>query len=52
MVGFVNNIKYVDDDVEYMGMFHEFVQQVYMESKGEGLSSDPILETKQWIARL
>jgi hypothetical protein len=27
-------------------------REVYMESKGVGLSGDPILEPKQWIAWL
>jgi hypothetical protein len=52
MLGCVNKLKYVDHDVADMGKFPEFVQQVYMESKGEGPSGDPILEPKQWIAGL
>jgi len=52
MLGFVNKINYDDHDVVYMGNFPEFVQKVYMESKGEGPAGDPILEPKQWIGGL
>jgi hypothetical protein len=52
MLGCVNKLKYVDHDVADRGKFPEFAQQVYMESKGEGPSGDPILEPKEWIAGL
>jgi hypothetical protein len=52
MLGFVNKIKYDDHDFPYMGKFPKFVKHIYMESKGEGPSRDPILEPKQWIAGL
>ena len=46
MLGYVNKLKYVDHDVENIGKFPDFAQQVYMESIGEGPSGDPILEPK------
>ena len=52
MLGCVNKLKYVDHDVPNKGKFHEFMQQVYMESKGEGAEGDPIMEPKNWIAGL
>jgi hypothetical protein len=47
MLGSINKLKYVDHDVEETRNLCEFVQQVYMESRGEGPSRDPILELKQ-----
>jgi hypothetical protein len=52
MLGFVNKLKYVDHDVADIGKFPKFVQQVYMDNRGEGPLVDPILEPKQWIIGL
>jgi len=52
MLGCVNKLKYVDHNVTDRRKFPEFLQQVYMERKGEGPSGVPILELKQWIVGL
>ena len=42
MLRSVNKLKYVDHDVADKGKFCEFVEQFYMESRGEGPPGDPI----------
>jgi hypothetical protein len=36
MIGSVNKLNYVDHDMEEMRNLPEFLQKLYMESRGEG----------------
>jgi hypothetical protein len=53
MLGKVTKLKYVDHDVTDTTKFPEFMQEVYLENRGEvGPLGKPILEPVQWITSL
>jgi hypothetical protein len=53
MLGKVSKLKYVDNDVTDKEKFLDFMQEVYLEDRGEVRPlGKPILEPVQWITGL